>query len=93
MWTTRDEFHFAFNKIKGDFIVRARIEFVGTGVDPHRKLGWIAMYERLAAIAVAWSYFDHDVPSPPSIDEYPIDSDASTTQIKWRFVSSRYCLR
>jgi TolB protein len=42
MWTTRDEFHFAYKKIKGDFIVRARIEFVGVGVDPHRKLGWIA---------------------------------------------------
>ncbi|HEX2851958.1 MAG TPA: biopolymer transporter TolR [Opitutaceae bacterium] len=42
MWGTRDEFHFAFRKIKGDFIVRARVEFAGAGVDPHRKLGWIA---------------------------------------------------
>src|ERR1051326_1487279 len=42
MWNTRDEFHFAFKKIKGDFIVRARIEFVGAGVDHHRKVGWIA---------------------------------------------------
>src|SRR6187551_2004218 len=33
---------FAWNKLKGDFIVRARIEFVGMGVDPHRKAGWIA---------------------------------------------------
>ena len=42
MWATRDEFHFAYKKLKGDFIVRARIEFVGQGVDPHRKVGWIA---------------------------------------------------
>ena len=42
MWAVRDEFHFAYKKLQGDFIVRARIEFVGPGVDPHRKVGWIA---------------------------------------------------
>lgn len=42
MWGTSDQFHFAWNKMKGDFIVRARFEFVGQGVDPHRKLGWMA---------------------------------------------------
>ncbi|HEU4653174.1 MAG TPA: DUF5050 domain-containing protein [Steroidobacteraceae bacterium] len=41
MWGTRDEFQFAFRKIKGDFIVQARVEFVGAGTDPHRKAGWI----------------------------------------------------
>lgn len=42
MWGSTDQHHFAWNKLKGDFIVRARIEFVGQGVDPHRKAGWIA---------------------------------------------------
>jgi Tol biopolymer transport system component len=42
MWGDTDQFQFAWNKIKGDFIARARIEFVGQGVDPHRKAGWIA---------------------------------------------------
>jgi TolB protein len=42
MWGETDQFQFAWNKIKGDFIVRARIEFVGMGVDAHRKAGWIA---------------------------------------------------
>jgi TolB protein len=41
MWQTRDEFQFAFRKLKGDFILQARIEFLGKGVDPHRKGGWI----------------------------------------------------
>src|SRR5687768_267238 len=41
MWGTRDEFHFAWKKLKGDFILRARREWIGKGVDPHRKLGWI----------------------------------------------------
>jgi hypothetical protein len=41
MWATRDEFQFAWRKLSGDFIVRTHAEFLGKGVDPHRKLGWI----------------------------------------------------
>lgn len=40
MWADTDEFHYAWRKIKGDFIVRARMELIGEGVDPHRKIGW-----------------------------------------------------
>lgn len=42
IWGKRDEFHFAYRRMKGDFIVQARVEFVGTGVDPHRKAGIMA---------------------------------------------------
>jgi TolB protein len=42
MWGPRDEFHFLWKKIEGDFILRARVEFLGQGVDPHRKAGVIA---------------------------------------------------
>jgi TolB protein len=41
MWGPRDELHFAWRRMKGDFILQARVELVGKGVDPHRKLGWI----------------------------------------------------
>ena len=41
MWAQRDEFHFVWKKMKGDFILQARVELVGAGVDPHRKLGFI----------------------------------------------------
>jgi Tol biopolymer transport system component len=41
MWGTRDEFHFAWRRMKGDFILQARVELLDKGVDPHRKLGWI----------------------------------------------------
>ena len=41
MWLKSDEFHFAWKRIKGDFILRARVKFVGSGVDPHRKIGCI----------------------------------------------------
>src|SRR2546430_15832750 len=39
MWSTRDEFHFAWKKLNGDFIVRTRVEFLGPGVVAHRKVG------------------------------------------------------
>ena len=41
MWFGRDQFHFAWKRLKGNFILRTRLEFVGTGSDPHRKAGWI----------------------------------------------------
>jgi TolB protein len=41
-WFDRDEFHYAYNKIKGDFLLTATVEFMGKGVDPHRKIGWMA---------------------------------------------------
>ena len=42
MWYTTDQFHFAWKKIKGDFIIRATVKFIGKGTDPHRKIGIIA---------------------------------------------------
>jgi TolB protein len=39
MWANRDEFHFAWRKVSGDFVLQTLTEFVGQGVDPHRKLG------------------------------------------------------
>jgi len=41
MWFDNDEFHYLWTTMQGDFIVRAEIEFLGSGVDPHRKAGWI----------------------------------------------------
>lgn len=41
MWFTTDQFHFLSRKMKGDFILRTRIEFVGKGANAHRKVGWM----------------------------------------------------
>jgi hypothetical protein len=41
MWFGQDEFHFVWRKLKGDFILSAQASFVGTGGEPHRKLGWM----------------------------------------------------
>src|SRR5688572_25719667 len=52
IWGKRDEFQFAYRRMKGDFIVQARVAFEGKGVDPHRKAG----------IMVRTSITDHDSP-------------------------------
>lgn len=41
MWFGEDQFHYLWTTIQGDFILRAEVEFMGEGVDPHRKVGWI----------------------------------------------------
>ena len=42
MWANADQFHFAWKKIKGDFIIKATIQFIGKGKQDHRKIGIIA---------------------------------------------------
>lgn len=41
IWFGHDEFYYAFNEIEGDFIATARFEWVGAGLDPNRKTGWM----------------------------------------------------
>lgn len=41
IWFDHDEFHFMWKKMEGDFILYTRARFVGEGVDPHRKVGWM----------------------------------------------------
>jgi TolB protein len=41
IWGDHDDFHFVWKRISGDFILSARAHFIGTGVEPHRKLGWM----------------------------------------------------
>ena len=40
MWDTRDDFHFLWKRMSGDFILSTRARFVGKGVEEHRKIGW-----------------------------------------------------
>ncbi|MCB0584103.1 MAG: TolB family protein, partial [Phaeodactylibacter sp.] len=41
IWATKDEFHYAYKRLSGDFILHARGKLLGEGVDPHRKFGWM----------------------------------------------------
>jgi TolB protein len=58
IWFERDEFHYAYNELGGDFILTANFEFVGKGVDPHRKIGWMVR-ESIAEDAVHMSAVYH----------------------------------
>ena len=40
MWNQRDEFHFVWKRLAGNFILSTRARFIGGGVEPHRKIGW-----------------------------------------------------
>ena len=41
IWFERDEFHYLYNRIKGDFILTANFKFEGKGTEAHRKTGWM----------------------------------------------------
>jgi len=41
IWFGSDQFHFAWKKLEGDFILSADIRFVGEGRHEHRKAGWM----------------------------------------------------
>jgi TolB protein len=42
IWFDHDEFHYVWKKLKGDFILYTKAEFVGwNGVEEHRKVGWM----------------------------------------------------
>jgi TolB protein len=41
MWGAKDEFHFVWKRLKGDFILQTHFEFVGKSAEPHRKAGWM----------------------------------------------------
>jgi TolB protein len=41
IWFTGDQFHFAWKKLKGDFILSANVQFLGEGSHMHRKAGWM----------------------------------------------------
>jgi len=42
MWFRRDDGHFAWKRLKGDFLITVRTNFIGKGADLHRKLGIMA---------------------------------------------------
>ncbi len=41
IWGKEDQFHFAYRRLQGNFILQAKVKLEGKGVDPHRKAGWM----------------------------------------------------
>jgi len=40
MWLDHDDFHYVWKRVPGSFLLLARAQFDGPGVEPHRKFGW-----------------------------------------------------
>lgn len=40
MWNDRDDFHFVWKRLTGNFILTTRARFTSKGVEAHRKIGW-----------------------------------------------------
>ena len=40
MWGDRDDFHFVWKRLSGNFTLLTRARFIGAGVEEHRKIGW-----------------------------------------------------
>lgn len=41
IWNNRDEFHYAYTILKGDFMLTANVKLMGVGKEAHRKIGWM----------------------------------------------------
>ena len=41
IWFNRDELRYAYNVVKGNFILTANFQFIGQGTNMHRKIGWM----------------------------------------------------
>lgn len=41
IWNDHDDFHYVWKRLTGNFIVTMQAQFVGQGVQAHRKLGWM----------------------------------------------------
>lgn len=42
IWGKKDELHFLWKRMKGDFILYVRGSWASKGADPNRKMGWMA---------------------------------------------------
>ncbi len=42
IWFDRDEFHYCYDSLQGDFKLTARLTLLGNGKNAHRKIGWMA---------------------------------------------------
>jgi len=79
MWFTEDQFQFAWKKIKGDFIIRASVKFVGNGAADHRKIGIMARDNLTTGSRYADACVHGDILS--SLQYRPGDGD-STYQVE-----------
>lgn len=78
IWAKHDDFHFLWKKMKGDFILRANVQFIGKGTNEHRKIGWMVR----SALDPGSKYVDVAVHGVKLVSmQYRTNTDDSTHQI------------
>jgi len=78
IWNKNDDFHFLWKKIKGDFILRANVQFIGKGAVDHRKIGWMVRSD----LTPGSKYVDAAVHGVKLVSlQYRTKTDDSTYQI------------
>lgn len=95
IWFKRDEFQYLFKTLSGDFTVTADFEFVGTGADPHRKVGWMVRESldddasHLSAVVhgdgltvLQWRVAKGDAMRDPEDEIFSPEESAQTVQVE-----------
>lgn len=104
IWFKRDEFQYLFKTLSGDFTVTADFEFVGTGADPHRKVGWMVRESldddasHLSAVVhgdgltvLQWRVAKGDAMRDPEDEIFSPEKSAQTVQVERK--GSTYTMR
>jgi Tol biopolymer transport system component len=77
VWARADQFHFMWRKIKGDFIIKATVHFIGKGVAGHRKLGVMARDKLTTDSRYIDGTFHGGLPLLTSLQYRAIDGDTT----------------
>jgi TolB protein len=77
VWAKLDQFQFAWKKIKGDFIIKATVQFIGKGVDGHRKLGVMARDKLTTGSKYVDGTFHGGLPLNTSMQYRQMDEDTT----------------
>jgi Tol biopolymer transport system component len=77
VWARADQFHFMWKKIKGDFIIKATVYFIGKGVAGHRKLGVMARDKLTTDSRYIDGTFHGGLPLLTSLQYRAIDGDTT----------------
>jgi len=95
IWFGRDEFHYLYNSLKGDFIMTANFNFGGKGAEGHRKTGWMlrgstdekslhisAVLHGDGLTVMQWRDFDGAEMKDPEDECFAPDSNYTVLQIE-----------
>lgn len=78
IWGKHDDFYYLWKKMKGDFILRANVQFIGKGLNEHRKIGWMVR----STLDPGSKYVDAAIHGVKLVSmQYRLKTDDSTYQL------------